>query len=98
LQSAADDATASFTDDLHDLDSTTPAERIYGLFQKVSKLEDAVRTHRALLEAEEQLLYVDIIAQLGHVYRKLQRQRAEQRFTLTPWVRILHPAAEFANF
>lgn len=82
-----DDVPANFEDEMPELGGSNAAERMHELFQEMSKLEDSVRVHRALLEAEEQLLYVDVIAHLERVHQKLVHQRAEQRFTLTPWVR-----------
>lgn len=73
---------------MHRVEGGSAAERTHVLFQQMSKLENSVRVHRTLLEAEEQLLYVDVIAQLEQVYKKLMQQQAEQRFTLTPWVRM----------
>ena len=90
LQSGGGDDSASTADDMHHTEGSGAAERVNTLFQQMSKLEDNVRVQRTLLEAEEQLLYVDVIAQLQRVYQKLLQQRAEQRFTLTPWVRIQH--------
>lgn len=60
-------------------------------YQKVLHLERRVLETRQLLEAEEQLLYVDAIAELQRIYLQLQTVRAQQRKQHTPWVR--HPLA-----
>ena len=88
LQSAGGDVSASIADEVQHEEGSSTAERMHMLFQQMSKLEDNVRVHRTLLEAEEQLLYVDVVAQLQRVYQNLLQQRADQGFTLTPWVRI----------
>lgn len=85
IQSSDKDMTASIRDELP---GNSTVERTQGLMQQLSKLEDEVRVHRALLEAEEQLLYVDVITQLERMYQKLKQQRIAQGLRLTPWVRV----------
>lgn len=65
-------------------------------YQKVLHLERRVLETRQLLEAEEQLLYVDVIAELQRIYLQLQTVRAQQRKQHTPWVR--HPLRHSLHF
>lgn len=65
------------------------------LAAKLAQLEESVCMHRMLLEAEEQLLYVDVIADLERTQVQLDKVRRQQQQRYTPWVR---PLALFSKY
>lgn len=69
-------------------------ETIADVAAKLSKLEENVRTYRMLLEAEEKLLYVDVIDELERTRDQITTVREQQQQRFTPWVRpALRPHA-----
>lgn len=67
-------------------------ESLTDLAVKLEKLEENVCVHRMLLEAEEQLLYVDVITELERTQGQLDKVRRQQQQRYTPWVCFLGPA------
>lgn len=68
-------------------DQQEEQESVAEVAANLAKLEENVRVHRMLLEAEERLLYMDVIAELEHTRDQITRLREQQQQRYTPWVR-----------